>query len=148
MIGKSGQNVSSEQMIAQFEKILANSHLLKSGNAQRLFIKLSPEHLGTLKVELMQRDAGMIAKITAATNAAKEILESQLQTLKNAFVSQNIQLDKLEITLGNNQQERFLNKDPQQGSKGQEQHANEEQKEQQLDEFSLSFAEALINTEV
>ena len=146
MMEKSGQPVSSEQLIAQFEKILATSQMMKTGNTQRMFIKLNPDHLGMLKVELIQKDTGIIAKITAATGAAKEILESQLQSLKNAFGSQNIQLDKIEITLQTNEQERFLSKDSQQENKEQEQQENKEQK-QQPEEFAAAFAEALISTE-
>lgn len=146
MLEKSGQPVSSEQLIAQFEKILANSQMIKTGNTQRMFIKLNPEHLGLLKIELMKQDTAIIAKITAASSQAKDLLESQVQNLKIAFGSQNIQLDKIEITMQPDQQERFLNKDSQQGNKDQQE--NRKQNEQQPEEFSLSFAEALISTEV
>ena len=146
MMEKSGQPVSSERLIAQFEKILATSQIMKTGNTQRMFIKLNPDHLGMLKVELIQKDTGIIAKITTATGAAKDILESQLQSLKNAFGSQNIQLDKIEITLQTNEQERFLSKDSQQENKEKEQPENKEQK-QQPEEFATAFAEALISTE-
>lgn len=148
MLEKSGKPVSSEQLISQFEKILSNSQMIKTGNTQRLFIKLNPEHLGKLQIELIQKDSAMIAKITAASSQAKELLESQLQQLKSAFGAQNIQLDKIEISMQSNQQEKFLHKDSQQDSKGQEQQEHSRQKEQDSEEFSLSFAEALINTEI
>lgn len=147
MLDKSGQPVSSEQLMAQFEKILANSQLLKSGGTQRLFIKLHPDHLGLLKVELIQKDSAIIARIVATNSTAKDILESQLQSLKNAFSLQNIQLDKIDISLSMNQQERSLQRDSRQ-YKEQEQPTNEEHKDQQEEEFSLEFEEALISTEV
>lgn len=143
----SGKQVSVEQMIKQFEAILSKSHFLQTGDNQKLFIKLFPEHLGALRVELIQQESGIIAKLMTSTSSAKEILESQLQSLRQAFSSQNIQIDRIEISTGFNNPERFVNKDPQQQGGGQ-QKQQEEQKQQNDQTFTTTFEETLLNVEV
>jgi flagellar hook-length control protein FliK len=49
------------------------------GRNQKLFIKLYPEHLGTLRVELIQPDSTLIAKFMTSTANAKDILESKFK---------------------------------------------------------------------
>ena len=149
MIDKSNQPVSTEKLIQQFEQILSKSQLFKSGGTQRLFIKLNPEHLGMLKIELIQKDTGILAKIITTTGTAKDLLESQLQSLKAAFGLQNIQLDRIEISQQMNGQERFLARDFQQEQQQQQQEEMEEENKQleQDQNFSHSFEEALLSAE-
>ena len=59
---QSGKQVSTDQLIQQFESILSKSQLMNVGGNQKLFIKLYPEHLGALRVELIQKDSTLIAK--------------------------------------------------------------------------------------
>ncbi len=148
MMGQNGKPVSSQQLMQQFESILAKSHLMKNGDTQRLFIKLNPEHLGALRIELIQRDSTMIARILTSTAAAKEALDSNLNGLKHAFSSQNIQVEKVEITQQMNQQERFLNRDQQSEQEKQQSHQPEKQQQETESSFGDSFEQALLNTEV
>lgn len=140
---QSGRPVSAEQLIEQFQSILSKSHLLKNGETQRLFIKLHPEHLGALRIELIQRDSGMIARIMTSTSAAKEMIESQLHGLKHALGQQNIQVEKIEISQSLTGQERTFNKEHQQGQQS-GQHQQEEKKRQQADANNQSFKDELI----
>lgn len=145
MMNTSEKNVSAEQLLKQFESILSKSQFMNSGGTQKLFIKLFPEHLGSVRVELFQKDQTMIARIITTTGTAKEALESQLNGLKQAFAAQNISVERIEISQQSSQQERFLNKDQHQQNRqpdSQQQDANEEQSD-----FNLSFEEALLNTE-
>ncbi|MFK4998009.1 hypothetical protein ACI2OX_13130 [Bacillus sp. N9] len=43
------------EFVQQFSNMIAQSHLSQTRTSSRLFIKLYPEHLGTLKVELIQK---------------------------------------------------------------------------------------------
>lgn len=145
MMNTSEKNVSAEQLLKQFESILSKSQFMNSGGTQKLFIKLFPEHLGSVRVELFQKDQTMIARIITTSGTAKEALESQLNGLKQAFAAQNISVERIEISQQNLQQERFLNKDQHQQHRQpdrQQQDSNEEQAD-----FNLSFEEALLNME-
>ncbi len=145
---QSGKQVSSDQLIQQFESILSKSQLMNVGGNQKLFIKLYPEHLGALRVELIQKDSTLIAKFMTSTANAKDILESQIQSLKQAFSSQNIQIERIEISQQMNQQERYLNRDSQQQQEQRQQREQDESKQQLDQTFTVSFEEALLNVEV
>ena len=145
---QSGKQVSSDQLIQQFESILSKSQLMNVGGNQKLFIKLYPEHLGALRVELIQKDSTLIAKFMTSTANAKDILESQIQSLKQAFSSQNIQIERIEISQQMNQQDRYLNRDSQQQQEQRQQREQDESKQQLDQTFTVSFEEALLNVEV
>ena len=146
--GQTGKQVSTEQLIQQFESILSKGQFINRGGNQKLFIKLYPEHLGELRIELLQKDSMIIAKLLTTTTAAKELLESQLQSLKQAFSSQNIQVERIEISNGAQFQDRLINKDPQQQQQEQQQNQQKQQQDENDQAFEQSFSEALLNVEV
>jgi hypothetical protein len=96
-VQQNGQPVSENVLIKQFESILSKSTFIKGNGQQKLFIKLYPEHLGTLRIELIQQENMMAAKILATTAKAKEMLENHLSHLKHSLAQQNIQIEKIEI---------------------------------------------------
>lgn len=146
LITNAQRPVTAEQLIEQFESILSRSKFMTNGGTQKLFIKLNPEHLGALRVELIQKDSMIIARILTSTATAKDMMESQLNGLKHAFSSQNIQIERVEISQQFTGQERTFNREQQQGQERQQ--SREEQKEQKSnDNFTDSFEEALLNTE-
>lgn len=145
LLNPQGKTVSADQLMQQFENILSRSSFLKTGGTQKLFIKLNPDHLGALRIELIQKDSAMIARILTSSGAAKEILDSHINGLKQAFSSQNIQIERIEISQQMTQQDRSFNKDPQQQE--QRQQNKDDQNPQPEREFNSSFEEALLNTE-
>ncbi|WP_079508431.1 flagellar hook-length control protein FliK [Mesobacillus jeotgali] len=138
--------VSAEQLIKQFESILSRSQFMNSGGTQKLFIKLFPEHLGSIRIELFQKDQTMMARIITSSGTAKETLESQINGLKQAFAAQNLSVDRIEVSQQQSQQERFLNRDSQQQQERQPDNREREKKEDNGN-FNLTFEEALLNTE-
>ncbi|MGN7174930.1 flagellar hook-length control protein FliK [Paenibacillus sp. FSL R5-0490] len=145
LLNPQGKTVSADQIMQQFENILSRSSFLKTGGTQKLFIKLNPDHLGALRIELIQKDSAMIARILTSSGAAKEILDSHINGLKQAFSSQSIQIERIEISQQMTQQDRAFNKDPQQQEQRQQQ--NKDDNTQPEREFNSSFEEALLNTE-
>ena len=65
--------------------------------ANRLVIKLNPEHLGSLTVKLVQKNGEMIARIVASTESAKELLDHSVHQLKQALPSVQIEIERFEI---------------------------------------------------
>ncbi|WP_071395335.1 flagellar hook-length control protein FliK [Bacillus tuaregi] len=144
--GQANQLVTKDQLIRQFEAILAKSSFhMRDGN-QKLFIKLYPEHLGSLRIELTQQNAVLTAKILTTTANAKELLESQLQGLKQAFQSQNLQVEKIEIAQ-QFQQDRYLTRDQHQEQGQQQTNEQEEKTESGNQHSTVSFEEVLLNVE-
>lgn len=147
MMNSPERPVSAEQLMKQFESVLAKSQFMTSGGTQKLFIKLFPEHLGSIRVELIQKDETMMARIITASGSAKETLEAQINGLKQAFAAQNLAVDRIEVSQQQSQQERFLNRDSQQQQERQPDKREADQNEENGN-FMLTFEEALLNTEV
>ncbi|MBM7094176.1 flagellar hook-length control protein FliK [Bacillus sp. H-16] len=107
------QRQGSQQLhdfIKQFENILASRAFKQTGQGvQQLSIKLYPEHLGRLDVTLTRSKSVMTATIMASTTAARDLIESQLQHLRQAFNSQQLPVDRIEVT----QQQGFKEKQEQ-----------------------------------
>ncbi len=120
---KNGQAVDSEQFVKSFENILSKANFSKTNGVQKLLIRLNPENLGSLRIELVQKDGTMVAKILATSAQAKELLDRQVQGLKQAFTNQNIQVEKIEISqqISTYNAERFAPRDQGQHEQHQQQ---------------------------
>lgn len=147
---------SVNDMIQQFESILSKSQFSKMGGTQKLFINLHPESLGSLRIELIQKDQTTVARIMTTTEAAKDALQSHLQNLKDAFAAQNIPINKVEIgtQLLHTQQTRF-SYDEQQQQQQQRSYQENQPKDRENDKeedtegnFILSLDEVLLNKTV
>jgi len=150
---QSGQKgtVNSEQMLKSFENIISRAQFTNNNGMQKLLIKLNPEHLGSLRVEIIQQNGVMIAKIIASTSQAKELLDSQLQGLKQAFVNQNIPVEKLELSqqFTHLSQDRHLARDQGQQQDGQtNSEQSQDDNENMTKQFQTQFEEALLEAEV
>ncbi|GAK07529.1 flagellar hook-length control protein FliK [Geomicrobium sp. JCM 19038] len=96
-----GQHASNrtieQQFMKQFQSILAKSHLQRNGAAQTLTVQLRPEHLGKMNIALTIHQGQLEATVTTATKAARDIVEAQLPALRQAFVTQQLQVEKVTI---------------------------------------------------
>ncbi|MEL3971327.1 flagellar hook-length control protein FliK [Rossellomorea oryzaecorticis] len=139
--------IQYEQFVKELQSILSKSQMQTQPNMTKLLIKLYPEQLGSLRIELLQQNGIMTAKILATTATAKELLDSQLQGLKQAFTSQNLQVEKIEISQALSDPERQSKGQSQQQSNGQAKQSQHEPKNNE-EEDSASFKEYLVNSEV
>ncbi|MES1039108.1 flagellar hook-length control protein FliK [Peribacillus simplex] len=142
------QTVSQDEFVKQFENILSKANFSGTNGVNKLLIRLNPEHLGSLRIELIQKDGMLSAKILATTVQAKDILENQIHGLKQAFSGQNIQMERIEISQTFNafNSEKFSQKDADEHNEQQE--SKEESNEEPESEFTGSLADALLNLEV
>ncbi|MEH7385733.1 flagellar hook-length control protein FliK [Bacillus sp. JJ1521] len=152
-VDHNGKQLPNQQhFIKQFQNILARSSFLTSGGQQRLLINLYPEHLGSLRIEILQSEAGMIARIMASTAQAKELVESQITNLKHTFLAQNISVEKIEVsTQLQYQTERSLQRESeqQQGQhSGRQQKENKQQDTKDEQSFSSTLLDELVNFKV
>ncbi|MBO1510409.1 flagellar hook-length control protein FliK [Metabacillus bambusae] len=65
--------------------------------ANRLVIKLNPEHLGALTVRLVQKNGEMVARIITSTESAKDLLDHSIHQLKQALPSIQIEIERFEV---------------------------------------------------
>ncbi|KQU60371.1 hypothetical protein ASG66_12005 [Bacillus sp. Leaf406] len=135
-----------ESVVQQFQSLLGKSQFSSMGSMSKLFIKLYPEHLGSVRIELLQQNGVMTAKILASSASAKEMLDSHLQGLKQAFHSQNIQVDKIEVSQSLSDPERAFKGQSHQQPKehGQKQGGHDREQDADID---TDFKELLIKNE-
>ncbi len=94
----SGQALPEDQILEQLQNIMKQSKFSTSPNGtNQLMIKLNPAHLGTLTIKLMESNGEMIARIIASSKTAKEVIETNLNSLRHVFSTQNITVEKLDI---------------------------------------------------
>ncbi|PRS62754.1 flagellar hook-length control protein FliK [Bacillus pumilus] len=93
------------------------------GNSSgRFTVRLNPENLGFITIQLTKQNGMYASKITASTQAAKELLEHHLPQLKQALPNMSVQVDRFHIPLQSNEQPlfgQFNEENKQQQSKGQ-----------------------------
>jgi flagellar hook-length control protein FliK len=135
-----------ESVVQQFQSLLGKTQFSSMGSMSKLFIKLYPEHLGSVRIELLQQNGVMTAKILASSASAKEMLDSHLQGLKQAFHSQNIQVDKIEVSQSLSDPERAFKGQSHQQPKehGQKQGGHDREQDADID---TDFKELLIKNE-
>ncbi len=137
----------SEALIRELQTIFKRSNFGQTGGTNRLLIKLYPEHLGQVRIELLQTNGVMTARILASTALGKEMLDSQLHQLRQAFVQQNIQIDRIDIsqtlqdTTRNDREQAFNQQFGRQQQEAEQQH-------QQSSEEDKTFQEFMIELEV
>jgi flagellar hook-length control protein FliK len=150
VLQSNGRPINTNELIRQFESILSKAQMSGTGGEQKLLVNLHPDNLGSLRIELIQKDGSITAKILTSTGAAKDALESHMNGLKQAFAAQNIQVERLEITQQLSQPDRFLGREQQGQPQGQRQNPQENNKKNEKDDgdFNFSLEEALVNMEV
>ncbi|WP_419958203.1 flagellar hook-length control protein FliK [Psychrobacillus psychrotolerans] len=143
---KAGQ---SEEFIKELQKVMNRVQFGQTGGVNRLVLKLFPEHLGTIRIELIQKDGMLTARILASTALGKEMLDSNSSLLRQGFAGQNIQLEKLEISqalqdsVRQEKQQNF-----QQSFKQQQQEQSNEETNTESQETPISFDDFLTDMEV
>ncbi|MEK5184383.1 flagellar hook-length control protein FliK [Solibacillus sp. FSL W7-1324] len=87
----------SDALIKEIQNLVNRSQLSGQPGNMKLFLKLFPENLGQIRIELVQKDGVMTARLLATTAIGKELLENNINQLKAGFVSQNIQMERIDV---------------------------------------------------
>ena len=141
----------SEALAKEIQNLLNRSQLSNNQGTIRLVLKLFPENLGQIRIEVMQKDGILQARLLATTAVGKELLDSNLNQLKSAFVSQNIQMERIDVAQSlqdaerNNRDQNFLNNFFRQQQEEQEEKKDGEDEQQSFSEF---LTEEFLNEEV
>lgn len=140
-------NSRAEMLLKELQNIFKRANFGQTGGTNRISIKLYPEHLGQLRIELLQTNGILTARILASNALGKEMLESQLHQLRQAFLQQNIQVERIDIS-------EMLTETPQHEKNHafneqfkQEQEQTNEGNHEEDEEESLTFSEYMIELE-
>lgn len=148
IVSKTTQVSRSEELMKQLQAVLQRANFGQIGGANRIAIRLYPEHLGTLRIELHELNGVLSARILASSATAREMLDKQLHQLRASFTAQNLQVERIEVAQMLQGSERFereqLLQQQRQDQQAQQQQQNTD--EESEEEFE-SFADYLIRLE-
>lgn len=138
-----------EELMKQIETLISRSALSSKQGTIKLLLKLNPENLGSIRIELVQKQGMLSARMLTSTAIGKEMLDSHLNQLKQALLQQNISFDRIDI--GQSLQETDLRDQSLFGNlfKQQSQREDNQNKRESSEETDHpSFQEILENQEV
>lgn len=143
----------SSNLVNSTQKIWSKASLSTEEGTSKLLIKLFPKQLGAISIEMLQKDSETVARIVVSSAKTKELLDSNLSTLRHGLASQHVSIDKIDVLLS--EQAMSYNNENDQQKERQDKEAfkkeEEDQDSQQLEEsasFLSSFESALINYNV
>lgn len=96
--GDFGQNLS--QMI---EEMTEKISIMKNGEASEIKMQLVPNNLGKLLIQLSTDENLLSARVYADTPKVKEMIENQLEDLKEALIDKGLTVESLEVFVGQEQ---------------------------------------------
>lgn len=108
MNGSSSTSTTSSETIAQFSSAaqtpadqVAEGTIYSIKQGQReLIIRLNPDNLGEVRINLVRHgDNSLSARLIASTQESHDLLQSQLESLKESLESQGIQVERLNVML-------------------------------------------------
>lgn len=88
----------SDALLKEIQNLINRSQISGQQGNMKLFLKLFPENLGQIRIELVQKDGVFTARLMATTAIGKELLENNLNQLKAGFATHNIQMDRIDVT--------------------------------------------------
>ena len=138
----------SEAFLKEMQELLNKAQISNTAGLTKLSIKLYPENLGSIRIEVTQQNGVFTARLLASTALGRELLDNHAHQLKQAFVQQNIQVERLDIAQSlqdaerNTRDQGFLNN----FYKQQQQEGEEEQQDNNDDDTEkMSFNDYLIS---
>ncbi|GKX28984.1 hypothetical protein SH1V18_14640 [Vallitalea longa] len=146
VVDESGQkqiltyNISTEEVIDQ---IVSSFKVNLTDDANTVYIQLKPEHLGKLALSLTQQEGVVTANFVAENGAVKELIETNLGSLRMALQEQGIVVDKLEVVVNDNSMFNNNNND----SSKQSSH-NNDKKRRAAKMMKINSIEEDINNEI
>ncbi|MBB4823928.1 flagellar hook-length control protein FliK [Sporosarcina luteola] len=140
------QENRSETLMKEMQMLFKRANFGQVGGSNRMLIKLYPEHLGQIRIELHEMNGVVSARILASTALAKEMLDSQMHQLRQAFNQQNVQVDRIDIT--QSVQEPAKEREQAFNEQYKREQQSEEGKKEQNADAETTFEEYLIELEV
>lgn len=145
------QNVTTEpvdkQLIDQFQQVMRTSRFLTMNNGvNQLSISLRPDNLGEMMVRFTEINGEMTLKIIVSSQAARQMLESNVHQLKNMFAPHQVVIEEREVIIDTVQSQH-----EEQAFDEEEDHSHESNQEESRnfdEDFDQQFHEILMNEKV
>lgn len=131
-------NISKEDVLAQIHSKL---QMMNSTNNAKLTMILNPESLGKVSIQLLNTKDGLTAEMQVASQAVKDILDSNLSNLKDTLSAQGVQVNEVSVKVSQSENNAEMDYTEQEGNGGNKQESNKQNQEQDKEkEFEKMFS--------
>ncbi|WP_165445036.1 flagellar hook-length control protein FliK [Gracilibacillus phocaeensis] len=145
---QSEERTVQQQLIQQFQRVMQKSNFMQLANGDgQLTVQLKPEHLGEITVRLVQMNGEMTVKMLVHSQAAKELLETNIQQLRHLFSPQQVVVEKQETFLTPSSDELTQEQESYEEEQG-EQGSDHEEQSASSDDNEIDFHELLMEMKV
>jgi flagellar hook-length control protein FliK len=79
-------------------QVIQNFHINSISSTSKLTLKLYPEELGELKIDIQMKDGGIKANIVAQTEQVQQVLEKYIPKLRSFMEQQGLTVDDILVT--------------------------------------------------
>jgi flagellar hook-length control protein FliK len=104
--GTNTQTVSKDQLFAQ---IVENAKLMLGGNHSEMELNLKPDSLGRLQLKVSIENQVVTARFVAESQQVKQIIETNLNQLRDHLRENGLQVDNLTVSVGTGANEQNYN---------------------------------------
>ncbi|MFP8639899.1 flagellar hook-length control protein FliK, partial [Priestia aryabhattai] len=87
----------SDNLVNELQKVWSKASISTEEGASKLSIKLFPNQLGTISIEVLQQDNEKIAQVVVTSAKTKELLDASLFSLRQALASQHVSVDQVDV---------------------------------------------------
>ena len=138
-------NISKEDVLAQIHSKL---QMMNSTSNAKLTMVLNPESLGKVSIQLMNTKDGLTAELQVASQAVKDILDSNLSNLKDTLSAQGVQVNDMSVKVSQSENNADMDYTEQEGNGGNKQEQDKRHQEQEKEkEFEKMFSRFQNNEE-
>lgn len=133
----------SKNLVQDINRIVTKNNFLKRPGLDQLTFTLRPASLGEVTIKLVQVNGEMTVKFFVATQAARELLEANMNQLKPMFSPHQIAIER-DAAVSDEEffhEEQAQSEEEEQNEKESRQTRNEDKNE----EIEISFDELLLN---
>jgi flagellar hook-length control protein FliK len=90
---------SLNEEVRVLDQVLNQLSFNRAGDKNRVVIRLNPQELGEIKLELVMDKDHLKAQMVAQTRQVQEILEKHMPRLQEALQNQGIKVDQIEVSV-------------------------------------------------
>jgi flagellar hook-length control protein FliK len=82
------------------QQIVRNMNFRTDGSHSRVQIRLKPEFLGDIRMQIITENHQVMVRMSADSHAVKEIIEHNMHQLKHELQQHGLQIEKFEVLVG------------------------------------------------
>jgi flagellar hook-length control protein FliK len=98
------QPVRSSEVINQ---VVEKAKVILNQDKSEMVIQMKPDHLGKLELKVVTEQGIVAAKFIAESQQVKEIIETNMQLLKDALQKQGIAIDGISVQVGHDRKDEY-----------------------------------------